>query len=59
MKQVLSIVLALIVGYIFVKVLLVVLSLTFAAVSFILKAILIAIFAFPVYIILRKSLLKK
>lgn len=59
MKQIISIVLALVVGYIFVKLLLIVLSLTFAAVSFIFKAVMITIFALPVYIILRKSLFKK
>lgn len=59
MKEVLSIVLALVVGYIFLQVLLFVLSMTFAAIGFIFKVILIAVFAVPIYFLLRKILLKK
>lgn len=59
MKEVLSIVLAIVVGLIFVKLLLSVLSIAFAALSFFLKAALIAIFALPVYIIFRRSFKKK
>jgi len=59
MKEVISIVLALVVGFVFVKLLLLVLSVAWYAISFILFGVLIAIFALPVYFIIRKSLFKK
>jgi len=59
MKEVISIVLALIVGFVFVKLLFLVLSVAWYAINFIIFGVLIAVFALPVYVIIRKSLFKK
>lgn len=59
MKQLISIVLALVVGFVFVRLLLLVMSIAFQAISFIILGVLVLIFALPVYVIIRKSLFKK